>query len=206
MKLRGAFTDHFAAVASEQVFVPFIKGEAERIERCAVAAKRCLGVGTAVALDPWAAAENVDVDVRGAEFFAALPEKERRQVLEIGGHCWSAGTIIGGGEAIVFLNPTHAPHRQKATLAEELAHIVMGHPPSRIDPTTGFRTYDADVEGEAYGVGGAMILPYGQLFRLVKHRVSAAVIAERYEVSESFANYRINRAGLRKMYAKSIGA
>ena len=206
MKLKGAFTEHLAAVESEQVFVPFIGGEAERIERCAVAAKRCLGVGAVVALDPWAAAVNVDVDVRGAEFFAALPENERRQVLEIGGHCWSAGTIIGGGEAIIFLNPTHDLHRQKATLAEELAHIVMGHPPSRIDPATGFRTYDADVEGEAYGVGGAMILPYGQLFRLVKQRAAAAVIAERYAVSERFANYRINRAGMQKMYAKSVGA
>ena len=44
MKLKGVFTDHFASVESEQVFVPFIGGEAERIERCAVAAKRCLGV------------------------------------------------------------------------------------------------------------------------------------------------------------------
>lgn len=206
MKLRGTFTDHFASVESEEVFVPFIGGEAERIERCAVAAKRCLGIGAGVALDPWAAATNVEVEVRGEEFFAALSEDERRQVLEIGGHCWSAGTIIGGGEAIVFLNPTHDPHRQKATLAEELAHIVMGHPPSRIDATTGFRTYDGDVESEAYGVGGAMILPYGQLFRLVKQRVAAGAIAQRYDVSERFANYRINRAGLRKMYAKSVGA
>jgi hypothetical protein len=206
VKLKGAFTDHFASVELEQVFVPFIGGEAERIERCAVAAKRCLGVPTGVALDPWTAAENVGIDVRGEEFFAGLPEKERHQVLEVGGQCWSAGTIIGSGEAIIFLNPTHDLHRQKATLAEELAHIVMGHPPSRIDPATGFRTYDGDVESEAYGVGGAMILPYGQLFRLVKQHVAAEVIAERYDVSERFANYRINRAGLRKMYAKSVRA
>lgn len=206
MKLRGAFAEHFADVELEQVFVPFIGGEAERIERCAVAAKRCLGVDAGVALDPWAAAENIDVQVRGEEFFARLSEEERHQVLEVGGHCWSAGTIMGAGEAIIFLNPIHDPHRQRATLAEELAHIVMGHPPSRIDPATGFRTYDGDVESEAYGVGGAMLLPYAQLFRLVKQHVAANVIAERYDVSERFANYRINRAGLRKMYAKSVRA
>jgi hypothetical protein len=204
VKLRGAFADHVAAVEDEEVFVPFVGGEPERIERCAVAAKRCLGVTANAALDPWAAAAGVGIDVRGKEFFAALPIAEQRQALEVGGHCWSAGTIIGGGAAIIFLNPTHDPHRQKATLAEELAHIVMGHPPSRIDPTTGFRTYDADVEGEAYGVGGAMILPYGHLFGLVKQGVSAAVIAGRYDVSERFANYRINRAGLRRMYAKNV--
>lgn len=205
MKLAGTFTDHVAAVEAEQVFVPFVGGEAERIERCAVAAKRCLGYGAHIAIDPWAAAENAEIDVRGEEFFAALPDEERRQVLEIGGHCWSAGTIVGGGEAIIFLNPTHDPHRQKATLAEELAHIVMGHPPSEIDPVTGFRTYDGDVESEAYGVGGAMIVPYGQLFRLVRARASAPEIAARYDVSERFINYRINRCGLRRMYGKRAG-
>ena len=40
------------------------------IERCAVAAKRSLGIDAGVALDPWAAATNVEVDVRGEEFFA----------------------------------------------------------------------------------------------------------------------------------------
>jgi hypothetical protein len=206
VKLNGTFADHEAAVAAESVFVPFVGGEAERIERCAVAAKRCLGFAAGVALDPWAAAAKVGVVVRGDEFFARLPEEERRQVLEIGGHCWSAGTIIGGCQTIVFLNPAHDRHRQKATLAEELAHIVMGHPPSRIDPTTGFRTYDGDVESEAYGVGGAMILPYGKLFRHIKGRVSIREIAQRFAVSERFVNYRINRCGLRRMYANSAGA
>jgi hypothetical protein len=204
VKLNGSFDDHVASVEGAAVFVPFVGGEPERIERCAVAAKRCLGVGTAAALDPWAAAATVNIDVRSEAFFASLSAADRRQVLEIGGHCWSAGTILGGGRAIIFLNPMHTMHRQKATLAEELAHIVMGHPPSRIDATTGFRTYDADVEGEAYGVGGAMILPYGHLFRLVKHGVSAGVIAARYGVSERFVNYRINRAGLRRMYARNV--
>lgn len=96
--------------------------------------------------------------------------------------------------------------RQKATLAEELAHIVMGHPPSRIDATTGLRTYDGDIESEAYGVGGAMILPYSQLFSLVKAGTRAASIASRFSVSEAFLNYRINRTGLRRMYRKAVGA
>jgi Zn-dependent peptidase ImmA (M78 family) len=125
-------------------------------------------------------------------------------VLEIGGSHWSAGTLIVNGKATVILNPTHDPVRQKATLAEELAHIIMGHPPSRIDPTTGLRTYDGDVESEAYGVGGAMLMPYGQLFPLCKHAVPLTQIAARFALSIAFTNYRINRAGLRKMYEKRI--
>jgi hypothetical protein len=82
----------------------------------------------------------------------------------------------------------------------------MGHPPSRIDPTTGFRTYDGDIESEAYGVGGAMLMPYGQLFPLCRSGVPAAQIAARFALSIPFTNYRVNRAGLRKMYEKRMRA
>lgn len=159
-----------------------------------------------MALDPFAAARDVGIVVRGRDYFARFSAEERRQVLEVGGSHWSAGTILAEGKATIILNPTHDPVRQKATLGEELAHIVMGHPPSRIDPTTGFRTYDGDVESEAYGVGGAMLMPYGQLFPLCRQGVAAAQIAARFGMSIAFTNYRINRAGLRKMYEKRLRA
>jgi hypothetical protein len=203
VKLCGDFSDELAKVEASDPFVPFIGGEAARIERCALAAKRCLGIDQAAALDPWHAAGNVGIEVPGAEFFDQFSKAERRQVLEEGASHWSAGTILAPPHAMIILNPTHDLVRQKATLAEELAHIVMGHSPSSIDATTGFRTYDGDVEGEAYGVGGAMLLPYGQLFALVRRRTPATAIARRYRLSERFVNYRINRAGLRRMYRKS---
>lgn len=205
MRLRASFADELERVQCARPFLPFVGGEAARIECCALAAKRCLGLEPAAAVDPWQAAANVGIVVGGEEFFARLSPADRRQVLDIGGGQWSAGTILAPPEAMVILNPTHDPVRQKATLAEELAHIVMGHPPSRIDPTTGLRTYDGGVENEAYGVGGAMILPYAQLFNFVKRRVSAAAIATRFAVSQAFVNYRINRAGLRRMYRKNTG-
>jgi IrrE N-terminal-like domain len=102
---------------------------------------------------------------------------------------------------MIILNLTHERVRQKATLAEELARIVMGHPPSSIDPVTGFRTYNRDVEDEAYGVGGAMVLPYSQLFPLARRGTPTATIAARYALSDRFVNYRINRAGLRQCTA-----
>jgi Zn-dependent peptidase ImmA (M78 family) len=158
------------------------------------------------ALDPFAAAKEAGIVVHGREYFACFTAEEQRQVLELGGSHWSAGTILAEGKATIILNPTHDPVRQKATLGEELAHIVMGHPPSRIDPTTGFRTYDGDVESEAYGVGGAMLMPYGQLFPLCRQAVQVGQIAARFGLSVAFTNYRINRAGLRRMYEKRMRA
>jgi hypothetical protein len=68
------------------------------------------------------------------------------------------------------------------------------------------REIDGDVESEAYGVGGAMLMPYGQLFPLCRRAVPVARIAARFELSVAFTNYRINRAGLRKMYEKRMRA
>lgn len=157
-------------------------------------------------MDPFAAARDAGIVVHGREYFARFSAEEQRQVLEIGGSHWSAGTILAESKATIILNPTHDPVRRKATLGEELAHIVMGHPPSRIDPTTGFRTYDGDIESEAYGVGGAMLMPYGQLFPLCRSGDSVTQIATRFDLSVAFTNYRINRAGLRKMYEKRMRA
>jgi Zn-dependent peptidase ImmA (M78 family) len=157
-------------------------------------------------LDPYAAAEAVGVRLFGEDFFERFSDEDRLQVLQAGREWWSAGTIINGGDVAVILNPTHDPVRQRTTLAEELAHIVIGHPPSAIDTATGMRTYDDEMESEAYDVGGAMLMPYGQLFSLCRQPPNVEAIAARYGVSVKFTNYRINRCGLRRMYAKRASA
>jgi len=66
--------------------------------------------------------------------------------------------------------------------------------------------HDEEVEKQAYEVGGAMLLPYSQLFWRVKSRSTCGAIAERYEVSDAFVCYRVNRCGLRRMYDKAFAA
>ncbi|MGD0165908.1 MAG: ImmA/IrrE family metallo-endopeptidase [Gaiellaceae bacterium] len=206
MKLYAQYADALKKVESGRPFLPFVGGEAARIECCALAAKVCFGVPGNAAIDPWQVAAGVGIVVYGAEFFAGLPEEQRRQALEDGKAHWSAGTMIGDKGVLIVLNPTHSRTRQKATLGEELAHIVLGHPPSKLDPVTGLRTYNTDVESEAYAVGAAMILPYSQLFDLAKQGQSEQSLASRYEVSVPFVRARINRAGLRGMYRKRANA
>jgi hypothetical protein len=206
MKLRVLFADALEEMERGRHFLPFVGGEPARLELCALAAKRCFGVPVGAAIDPWEAADNVGIIVSGDAFFDQLDEDERRQILEDGASQWSAGTLLGPDCAMIVLNPTHDPVRQKATLAEELAHIAIGHPPSRLDPSTGLRTYHSDVESEAYAVGAAMILPYQHLFNAVKRGVLESALASRFGVSTRFVIARINRAGLRPMYRKRVGA
>jgi hypothetical protein len=202
MQLKVDFPAALAHIERGRHFLPFVDGEPARLERCALAAKLCFGVPVLATLDPWQAASNVHITVLGEEFFETLSPEERHEIFDHGGKHWSAGTILGGGKAMIFLNPTHEVVRQKVTLAEELAHIVLGHPPSILDAETGMRTYDTDVESEAYSVGSAMVLPYQVLFNHVKAGATEAVMATRYGVSTRFVLARINRCGLRPMYRK----
>jgi hypothetical protein len=202
--LLASYRDELASIDPDACFTPFVGGEAQHIECRALAAKRCLGLSDSQALDPYAAAERVGIHVFGEQFFERFSPEERRQVLRTGATQWSAGTIVAneGRQVGILLNPTHHATRRRATLAEELAHVVIGHPPSVIDANTGMRTYDAELETEAYGVGAAMLMPYAQLFALCRRGILLAQIADRYQLSSMFTNYRINRCGLRKMYSR----
>jgi hypothetical protein len=203
--LADDFDEAYAAVGEESQFLPFIGGEATQIELWASAGKRCFGVPTSAALDPWAAAERVGIRVLGQAHFDAL-DPLIREPLIADSAAWSGGAVRCEDDFLVILNPLHDRTRQRATLAEELTHIAMGHEPSFLDPMAGTRTHNEEIEKQAYEVGGAMLLPYGQLFWRVKGRSTCRAIAERYEVSDAFVRYRINRCGLRRMYDKAVAA
>ena len=204
MSLSSQFPRRLAEVEAGNNFLPFVGGEAARLECCAIAAKRVFGLPDGSAVDPYEVARSLDVPViREAAEFAILPDVLRSSML--GSRQWSAGTLEGPKGPLIILNPHHAPTRLKVTLAEELAHLVMGHPPSAIDPEGGVRTYNASVEQEAFSVGGALVMPYGQLFRLVKAGQALPEIAESFGVSQAMARYRVNRTGLSRMHTKRAG-
>lgn len=202
MTLIDDFDEAYVAVEEDDNFLPFVGGEAARIELCAAAAKRCLGVAASAALDPWDAARRMHIDVRSPDEVRGLGDTTRASLV-LNSTSWSGGAISLEGSWVVILNPLHDQVRQRATLAEELTHIVMGHPPSTIDPITGKRSYRDDCEEEAYAVGGAMLLPYSHLFWRVKRGAVRSAIAEGYNVSEPFVVYRINRCGLSRIYARA---
>jgi IrrE N-terminal-like domain len=201
MSLTSQFREVLGEVEAGEHFLPFVGGEAARLERCAIAAKRVFGLPDGSAIDPHAVARSLRVPVVGEPTqFAVLPNDMRQAILA--SREWSAGTLEGPHGPLIVLNPVHADTRLRVTLAEELSHLVMGHPPSEIDAATGTRTYNATMEQEAFSVGGALVMPYGQLFRLAKFGRSLDEIAAAFSVSTSMARYRINRTGLSRMHRK----
>lgn len=191
-------------------FLPFTES-GKATELLAIEVKKRLGVGAYDAVDPYQALEAIPARlVDPNEIRRSTPQSAEILFREHQDE-WSAigyGLSPTTGESLILLNPTHHPHRRRVSLMEEIVHIVRDHPKTQLalegwSPGSWARPYHAALEDEAYCVGAACIIPYKHLFEAV-HRVheSAVEIAARFEVSPDYATYRINRAGLSRVYAK----
>jgi hypothetical protein len=130
-------------------------------------------------------------------------ESEDAQLLRSCSSSWSALAYReGDGCWLIAWNPWHAPTRVRASLMEEVAHIVLEHRPTKLvpDPITGLprRTFSRSKEQEAYGVGAASLVPYNGLVILSRLGRSEADIARQFGVSEELVAFRMKVTGARK--------
>jgi hypothetical protein len=118
-------------------------------------------------------------------------------VLQKHSNSWSAFALReGGGPWLITWNPWHSENRVRASLMEEVSHIILKHRPTRLlpDPLTGLprRVYAPSKEKEAYGVAGAALVPYNGLVALIQEGDRIPAIALRYGVSAELVQMRLN--------------
>jgi hypothetical protein len=149
------------------------------------------GVGLDVRLDPFDLAKSLNIPVVYLKDIAELSESARISLGSIGG--WSGGATpdLGDGSHVIILNDKHSLGRQKATLMEEICHILFGHKPSGISTDRlGGRSYNINIEDEAYAVGAAALVPYHSLRKFLGDRHSIKRIAGHFGVTASLVIYR----------------
>jgi transcriptional regulator with XRE-family HTH domain len=113
---------------------------------------------------------------------------------------WSAATLpLNRAESswLILLNHTHRRERQRATLMEEICHVLLGHHLTTISHVEGqtFRDYNKEQEADAYGLGAAALVPASELRARVERGESAETIARHFGVSEELVQYRIKVTG-----------
>jgi hypothetical protein len=114
---------------------------------------------------------------------------------------WSAIAYReNGGPWLVAWNPWHANTRTKVSVMEEVAHIMLGHAPTKMvpDPVLGLprRTFSPSKEKEAYGVAAAALVPYNGMFDMLRGGCGCGDVAARYGVSEELARMRLRVTGV----------
>jgi hypothetical protein len=86
---------------------------------------------------------------------------------------------------------------------EEIVHIHQKHKPSGLrDVMPGLRSreYHTEQEMEAYGIGAAVLLPWGQIYRAIDAGTATVDIAEAFDVTEALVQYRIKITGATNLY------
>lgn len=150
-------------------------------------------------LDPFALANSINVRVIYLSDLTGLSESSRAHLDVPDGWSGSATQDLGDGSHLVILNRRHSSGRQAATLMEEVCHILFGHKPSKIGGgRIGGRSYNFNVEEEAYAVGAAALVPYHSLKAFLVSGASARKIAAHFGVTPSLVLYRAKGTGLGK--------
>lgn len=168
-------------------------------ERKALQIREFAGIGLSDKLNPFALAQSINVRVLYLGDLIGLPDELRARLDVVDGWSGGATQALEDGSHIVILNKNHSMGRQAATLMEEVSHILLGHKPSSIDSDQeGGRSYNFDIEEEAYSVGTAALVPYHCLKDLLIAGLSARKIASRYGVTPSLVVYRARVTRLEK--------
>jgi predicted transcriptional regulator len=152
-------------------------------------------------LDAWALAALLRIRVLTPCDVPGLSEACLRTLLHDDPDSWSAVTLrLGRFGDLIILNSAHSPARQASDLAHELAHVLLGHRPTRVDVTEDqqllLRTYDPNQEDEAAWLAGCLLLPRPALLAIVRGGGLTIEAARRYGVSMDMLAYRLRVTGV----------
>lgn len=178
-------------------FKTYIKG-------VAVELRKDLGLSLFCAVDPVTACDYLDIPLlrlsdlsghsRVVDHFSGPAQSE-----------FSAATGFDGSRRFFIVNDSHHPHRQTSSLAHELGHALLQHPPAPVLTGDGVRAFDGEIEEQAAFFSGALLVPDEACRMILKQGISTADASQRFGVSESMIGYRLNTSGARAIHRRSRG-
>jgi len=109
---------------------------------------------------------------------------------------FSALTICVGTRRLIVFNPKHSPGRRANSLAHELSHVLLEHPPAPALADGGCRHWDEDLEAEADWLGGTLLVPRDGALNWMRNGGSIELGAEHFGVSKPLFRWRVNHTGV----------
>ena len=169
-------------------------------ERIATEQRQAIELRPEDALDPETLAQHLGVTVWRPEDVPDLSPDSLARLVTEDADAWSAVTMQVRSSRVTIVNSAHAPTRRRSSLAHELAHLILGHRPSRIDVSAQgllvLSTYDGDEEDEATWLAGALLVPREGLMQAYRWRRDEGLLAERFGVSLALLRWRLRMTGV----------
>jgi len=182
----------------------FARGFKSWCERVAVQQRRELNSGPTDPLDPHLLARHLSVRIWTPEQVPGLDHECLKVLTQEDPGSWSAITICTDSTNLIIVNPTHHDGRRSSDIMHELAHIIIGHEPARVDLTEDglliLSSYNKQQEEEAKWLSACLLLPRDALLLIRRQRLTPEAAAVRYGVSVPMLNYRMNVLGLGQQF------
>lgn len=172
----------------------YARGFKSWCERVSLQQRMELGLKPADPLDPMALARHLEVAVWTAEQVPGLDVACLNVLVEKDPDSWSAITLCTGVKDLIIVNPAHGGGRRASDIMHELAHILIGHDPARVDVTEDglliLSSYDKQQEEEAKWLSGCLLLPREALLLIRRQMMDPETAAREYGVSGQMLTFR----------------
>ncbi len=177
--------------------VPFRRGFKIQAERLALKVRSEMGLAPHHRLDPRFLADHLQTRVVSLSFLVshgASPESVLH--LQTAGQSdFSAVTVFRESRRIIIVNEAHTEVRQASSLAHELSHLLLQHPPHHAVADNGCRLSFGEMEKEANYLAGVLLAPRDGVLFAVREGLSVLEAAAHFGVSAQMMQWRFNDTG-----------
>ena len=173
-------------------------------DRIAVGLRWQMGLPKHAPIDVGALAARLGIEVVPISSFADVRPGSVGQLVETDVSAFSAVLLPIGKIRVILVNDGHSLPRRNSSVAHELAHALLGHPPRPFDHVNG-RDFDQGVEDEANWLAGYILIPNAAAVHIVRSGREADA-CERYGVSDKMLQWRLDTSGARIRQRRWQGA
>lgn len=179
------------------------KAEANRY---ALELREELGVQPYLPLCPWRLSSHLEVPIIQ---LSQLPDCAHKNYLVMGkGQAeFSATVCYEGTRSFILNNDSHPMKRQVSNIAHELAHVLMGHPPTPPFDETGKRDFLREIEDEAEWLGPTLLVSDKAAmyaYRLIQtNQQTLSSLSDEWVVTEDVLKMRMNVVGAKRRYNRA---
>lgn len=182
---------------------PGFKAQAERIS---LELRVELGLGPADKLDPRDLARHLGIPVIPLRELKGEVEDAHLKLLLGKESPLSALTVCAGTRRLIVFNQRHAPTRRSNSLAHELAHVILEHPPGPVLDPTGHRLWEPGREAEADWQAGALLVPREGALAWLQREKSPLGGEKHFGVSRALFLWRVYQTGAVRQFGARFRA
>ena len=157
-------------------------------------------------LCPWKVARHLSIPVLK---LSDLPDCDEKFYLMQGKGLkeFSATVCYRGTKAFILNNDAQPIKRQASDIAHEIAHVALGHPPTRPFDEEGNREFLREIEDEAEWLGPAILVSEKaamRAYRLISTKTyTLESLSDEWQITSEVISMRMNVVGVQKRYRRA---